>query len=136
MSLEITSLAAQDTFVLELNNANDEPLINADGTRPTVTVYGPGSRAYQKAQAARTQRIMDRMAKKGKVKLSAEEQLREQADFLSACTASIAGWTYKGGTDAQAIAAAYADPAIGFIADQVAKAVGDWANFTSEPSTN
>lgn len=133
---EITTLAAQETFVLELCNANDEPLTNPDGTKPSVTVYGPGSKVYQKAQAARTQRLMDRMAKKGKVKLSAEEQLREQAEFLAACTVSMNHWAYKGRTDAAAIADAYADPSIGFIADQVAKAVGDWANFTSEQSTN
>jgi len=131
---EITTLAAKDTFTLELLNSNDEPIVNADGSKPSVTLYGPGSKVFQKAQAARTQRMLDRMAKKGKVKLSAEEQMREQAEFLAACTASMHGWAYKGATDEAAVLAAYSDPSIGFIADQVAKAIGDWANFTNEPS--
>ena len=37
---------------------------------------------------------------------------------------------------AEAILAAYSDPAIGFISDQVAKAMNDWANFTSSSSTS
>lgn len=126
---EITNLAAKDTFTLELLSANDEPLLDKDGKPLSVTVYGPGSKAYQKANAARTQRLLDAMAKKGKQKLNAEEQVRENAAFLAACTVSFNGWAYKG--DATAFEAAYADPSIGFIADQVSKAINDWANFTN-----
>ena len=128
---EITSLAAKDTFILALMNANDEPLLDADGKALSVTVYGPGSKAYTKAQASRTQRMLDRMAKKGKIKLSAEDQAREGAEFLAACTASFNGWSYQGKADPDAILAAYSDTSIGFIADQVSKAVTDWSNFTS-----
>jgi hypothetical protein len=126
---EITALAAKDTFTLELQNANEEPLKDKDAKPLSVTVYGPGSKPYQKANAARTQRLMDLMAKKGKVKLNAEDQAKETAAFLAACTVSFNGWAYKG--DATAFEAAYLDPSIGFIADQVAKAIGDWANFTN-----
>jgi len=128
---EITSIAAKDTFTLELMGTNDEPLVGADGKPLTVTVYGPGSKEHQRAQAKRTQRMMDQLAKKGKMKLTAEEQQREQAEFLAACTESINGWAYKGETGPEAILAAYSDPAIGFISDQVTKALSDWANFTN-----
>lgn len=133
---EITTLAAKDTFVLELLNANDEPLKDAEGKPLSVTVYGPGSKAYTKAQAARTQRMLDRMAKKGKVKLNAQEQTEENAEFLAACTDSFNGWQYKGAADAAAIEAAYKDPTIGFIADQVGKAIGDWANFMNSSANS
>lgn len=133
---EITSLAAKDTFTLELLNANDDPLRDADGKVISVTVYGPGSKTFTKAQASRTQRMLDRMAKKGKVKISAEEQTRENAEFLAACTVSFNGWTYQGKSDPEAVLAAYSDPSIGFIADQIGKAVGDWANFTNSSLTS
>lgn len=129
---EITTLAAQETFTLELVGPNDEPLRDEQGAALSVTVYGPGSKAYQRASAARTQRLLDKMAKRGKSRLSGEEQLAEQAGFLAACTVSFNGWAYKG--DPQAFEAAYADASIGFVADQVAKAVGDWANFTKGSS--
>jgi hypothetical protein len=125
---EITSLAAKDTFTHPLVNANDEPLLDAAGKPLSVTVYGPGSKPYQKANAERTQRMMKRLQRKGKLEMSAEEQARENAAFLAACTVSFNGWSYK--ADPAAFEAAYADPSIGFIADQVSKAIGDWANFS------
>lgn len=128
---EITSIAARDSFIVLLNNANDEPLKNLAGERLSISVYGPGSKAYAKATATRTQRMLDRMAKKGRVKLKAEEQVEEAAEFLAAVTISFNDWAYKGGTDAVAMLAAYKDPTIGFIADQVQAAVGDWANFST-----
>jgi hypothetical protein len=128
---EITTIAARDSFIVLLNNADDEPLKNNAGDRLSVSVYGPGSKPYAKATATRTQRMLDRMAKKGRVKLNAEEQVVEAAEFLAAVTISFNDWAYKGGFDATAILSAYKDPTIGFIADQVQKAVGDWANFST-----
>ena len=46
---EITSIAAKDTFDVELLSPNDEPLKDADGVQLSVTVYGPGSIAYHRA---------------------------------------------------------------------------------------
>lgn len=134
--LEITSLAAKDTFELELKNANDEPLLDAEEKPVSVTVYGPGSKPFQKAQSARNQRMLDRAHKKGRVKLNAEEQRRENAEFLAACTKSFNGWTYKGSSQADVFEAAYLDATIGFIADQVATAVNDWTNFSSSSVTS
>jgi hypothetical protein len=133
---EITSLAAKDTFIVELVNANDDPLLDAAGKRLTVTVYGPGSKPYNKAQSERTQRMMNAMAGRGKVKMNAKDEANENARFLAACTVSFDGWHYQGANDEIAIHAAYLDKKIGFIADQVQKAVGDWANFTASASTN
>ena len=128
---EITQIAARDTFTLELKNGNGDVLLDASGAPLSVTVYGPGSKAFRQAQAERNQRMIDRMAKAGKTRLSAEENQRETALFLAACTVSFNGWCYQGKNDAHAIEAAYLDPAIGFIADQVGAAIPDWANFTS-----
>jgi len=124
---EITNIAAKDTFTLELLDGNEEPLRDADGKPLSVTVYGPGSKAYQRVSAARQQRVIDSMVKRGKVKMSAEEQQRETAAFLAACTVSFNGWAYKG--DATAFEAAYLDPTIGFISKQVEKAIENWGNF-------
>jgi hypothetical protein len=133
---EITSIAAKDTFTLPLVNGNDEPLRDAAGAALSVTVYGPGSKAFAAAQAARNQRMLDRMANKSRVRINADEKADESAEFLAACTVSFNGWGYQGAADAPAILAAYRDPTIGFIADQVSKAVGDWANFTKGSSAS
>lgn len=128
---EITQLAAKDTFTLELLSPTDAPLLDSAGVPLSVTVYGPGSKAYARAQAERNQRLIERSARKGKFNLSAEEQTLEGAQFLADCTQSFNGWGYKGSAERDAILAAYQDHSIGFISDQVAKAIKDWANFTS-----
>lgn len=133
---EITSIAAKDQYIVMLNAANDEPLLNKAGDQLSVTVFGPGSKSYAKATAARTQRLLDRMAKKGKSKLTAEEQIKETAEFLATITISFNGWVYKGGADAASILAAYNDSEIGFITDQIQKAAGDWANFSTSAVMN
>ena len=128
---EITQLAAKDTFNLELLSPTDAALLDSAGAPLSITIYGPGSKAYARAQAERNQRLIERSARKGKFSLSADEQAREGAQFLADCTQRFNGWGYKGSAGREAILAAYLDRSIGFIADQVAKAVGDWANFTS-----
>ena len=130
MSFNIKTKAAADTFNLELVGTDDEPIIGDGGKQAAITVYGPGSKAFAKASASRAERMMARMAKRGKVKLTPEDQAAETAEFLSAITVSLHHFDYEGAATAEAIKAMYADPTLGFVADQVQKAVGDWANFT------
>jgi hypothetical protein len=53
---------------------------------------------------------------------------------LAACTASFNGFGYREMTGYEMFKAAYLDPGIGFISEQINKAVGDWANFTQGSS--
>jgi hypothetical protein len=130
---DISKLAAKDTFVLELSGPNDEPLKSEDGKALSINIYGPGSKPYARAQAVRTQRMVDRMGRKGKTKISPEEQVQENAEFLAACTVSFNNFDYKGGAD---FAAAYADASLGWMAEQVAAAIGDWKNFSAGSATS
>lgn len=132
---EITSIAARDEFTVDLLNADESPLFNADGERLSITVYGPGSKQYAAAQAARNARIMERMAKRGaKARMTADEQETEAALFLASVTKSFNGWAYK--SDPRAFEDCYRDRQLGFIADQVQRAVGDWANFSTGSVTS
>jgi hypothetical protein len=130
---DITTLAATDTSTLELVGGDDAPLFDDKGKRLSITVYGPGSKIYQRAQARQQNHLMDKIKKRGKMDQSAEEKLAEQADFLAACTVSFNGFAYPSAEDATGqdhFRKAYADPSIGFIAAQVAAHINDWANFT------
>ena len=130
---DITTLAATDTSTVELVGGDDAPLFDDKGKRLSITVYGPGSKVYQRAQARQQNQLMDKIKKRGKMDQSAEEKLAEQADFLAACTVSFNGFAYPPavGLEGQELfRKAYADPSIGFIATQVAAHINDWANFT------
>ena len=133
--MDIRKFAVEETSVLELRGANDELLAGDDGKPLTVTVYGPGSRPYARAQAANQNRMIDKLKRKGKTEQSAEEKAREQAEFLAGCTREFSpNIEYDGLTGETLFKAVYADTSIGFIAEQVGKHLGDWSNF-SKPST-
>lgn len=46
---DITTLAATDTSTVELVGGDDAPLFDDKGKRLSITVYGPGSKVYQRA---------------------------------------------------------------------------------------
>jgi len=130
---DITKLAATETSNVELVGGDDAPLYDDKGKRLTITVYGPGTKVYQRAQQRQQNQLMDKIKKRGKMDQTAEEKLAEQADFLAACTVSFNGFAYPpaDGLEGQDLfRKAYADPSIGFIASQVAAHINDWANFT------
>lgn len=137
---DITRFAALDTATITLRHpATDEPMVNAAGESYTVTLYGPGTKQHQAARAARERRAttaaMAAFGPKGKQPAAAAAGNTTRTDVaaeLAACTKAIGGWGYGGKADAEAIEAAYADPKLGWVADQVAKAMNDWATFLPE----
>lgn len=131
---DISKLAVKETAVIELESPDGEPLLNENGEVLSVTVYGPGSKQFQRAQGKRNRTILEYVRKGGK-KMKDEEQRELDAEFLADCTASFNGFVYKDLTGYEMFKAAYLDPSIGFIAEQVNKAIGDWANFTNKSAT-
>lgn len=131
---DLDKIAATETAELQLRNGADELLFDDAGKPITITVYGPGSKPYQDAQAKAQNRAIERLKKKGKLDQSAEEKAQEQAEMLAACTVSFNGFggPEKSGTTSQTeFMKVYADPKLGFIAQQVQAHIGDWAHFTN-----
>lgn len=139
--LNIKTHAVCRTGKVKLTNGADEPLLDAAGNQISITVFGPGSREYRKAEAHKSNQLIARLSKKGKATASAAEQDAEQAAFLAACTQSFDGFDYPAPEDkpytsqTEMFLAAYSDPEIGFIRDQVNEYIRDWANFTDGSAT-
>lgn len=130
---DISTLAVNDTTIIELESPTGDPLTNDKGDALSVTVYGPGSKQFHRAQSVRNRAILEYVKKGGK-KMKDGEQRELDAEFLASCTVSFNGFTYKDLTGYEMYKAAYLDTAIGFISEQVNKAIGDWANFTQGSS--
>jgi hypothetical protein len=129
---DIRKHAVEETATLHLRDADDE-LMYADDekTKPrTVTLYGPGSRTFAKAQTRQSNRYIDRLKKKGKSDISADDKTKETADFLADCTASMENVEYDALQGEALYKAVYSDQSIGFVAEQVNKYMGEWGNFT------
>lgn len=126
---DISSLAVKDTTIVELETPTGDELFNDKGERLSVTVYGPGSKQFNRAQGVRNRAILEYVKRGGK-KMKEGEQRELDADFLASCTVSFNNFAYKDFTGSEMFKEAYLDTAIGFISEQVNKAIGDWANFT------
>lgn len=128
---DIKRFAVEETSVLALLGPDDAPLVGDDKLPMTVTLYGPGSKSYARAQAAQQNRMIDKLKRKGKADQSAEDKAREQAEFLAGCTKEFSANIEYEGLKGEALhKAVYADTSIGFIAEQVGKHLGEWSNFS------
>jgi hypothetical protein len=132
---DISSLAVSETTIVELETPDGDPLTNDKGEALSITIYGPGSKPFQRAQGIRNRAVLE-FVKKGGKKMKDNEQRELDAEFLAACTVSFNGFGYKDLTGAEMFKAVYLDASIGFISEQVNKAIGDWANFMQKSQKN
>jgi len=135
--MDIRKLAVEPTKKLHLRDASDQ-LIYADEEKTlpvSVNLFGPGSKQYVRAKAAQSNRLMEKLKRKGKLDQTAEQNASETAEFLSACVESWENIEYGTVTETESLSMAiFSDESIGFIADQVSKELNEWSNFT-KPST-
>ena len=140
--LKRSSLRAHTTAALHLKDAAGRPMFFAAAASAAdekvkqlpvlISVYGPGSVEYINAQQAAQRRLLA-MAKEG-VDLQArspEERARDTADLLASITFGVEGIDLEGKPLADAVRDLYADPACGYIRDQVNTFASDWANFSN-----
>lgn len=137
MSNNLKKFALKALSVLHLRDGNDD-LMYVDGpdgkpdlNRPMrAHLYGPGTKQYATARAEQSNRTMDRMKRKGKSDMTAEEQVKETAMFLARCTAQLENVEYNGLSDQDLHMGVYNDLELCFIPSQIDKYISDTANFT------
>jgi hypothetical protein len=132
---DIRKFSVEETGILELRDAGDELMIGDDGKPMTITLYGPGSKQYARAQAAQQNRLIDKLKRKGKTEETADEKAREQAEFLAGCTKEFSSNIQMDGLAGEALhKAVYCERGVGFIAEQAGRYLQDWSSFR-KPST-
>lgn len=126
---EISKLAVSETTDIHLRGPDDELLYDEADRPVTITVNGPGTKAYAKAQQAKNKALME-YVRRGKNK--PDTTLADTAEFLARVTVSFNNLQYKGMsmTEYEQFKAFYLDQSIGFVAEQVSKELADWSNFT------
>lgn len=128
--MDIRSCAVNPTAKLLLRDAGNNLIIDEQGRQLAVTVYGPGSKQFAKAQAIQSNAMMNKLKRNGDVEDSEEILLQEKAEYLANCTESFENVDMDGLTGRDLAIAIYKDRTIGFIGDQVAKFHKEWSNFT------
>lgn len=136
--MQVKSLAVEESAFLHLRDANDELLCEGGDPQKAVgiTFYGPGTKVYAKATQVKSNRLVDRLKKKGKTDMTPEETAEENAVFLAACTKEFHYLEADGLQGEALFKAVYKDAQVGFIAEQGSKFLNDWANFSKPSATS
>lgn len=123
-AFNVAEFEAAETAVLEVTDRKGDPLLYA-GQPVTIELYSPGSSQYLRAthKIATAQQTATFAAIRGKpIKETVEGNIHKQAEKLAACTASVRNFPVPAFD-------IYANPKLGYITNQVAKFIEDWANF-------
>lgn len=146
--MKIKALAVQDTAFLHLRNVDSQLLHEStpQGDQPVgITLYGPGTKIYANALAAKQARLVERMRKRDKqgapTATEAEEDAAGNVQLLVEVTASFQHIEYDApdGTPLAGAAlykAVYSSQPLGFIAEQATRFLSSWANFKPASATN
>ena len=123
---DLSEFEVRDTATLDVQGVDQEPMLYR-GQPVRITVHGPGSAAYVRAesraaQASQARALAVLRGKAGKSDL--DEQRQQTAEKLAAVTAGIENFPIPGGA-----LALYANPKLGYITAQVERFLADWANF-------
>lgn len=139
--MDITTQAVADTAPIHLKSAAGDYLYDEKGAPCRIVIYGPGSDQYAQIEARQTNRAVKRMQDNdGKVSVAAPDQrAKEQAEDLAALTVAFENFDYspaKGKSGVEFYEAFYRDQRLGFIHQQVLKALRDWGNFMDGSATS
>lgn len=133
MEFDLEKAKAKDSAVLHLKGANGECLyVEEAGKDPqpvTVTVYGPGSEQFQRAQLSAQRRVMALLKKGRNDRRSADERREDVAELLADLTVEFGNLQFRGLSGRALAVAVYSERQLGYIADQVNAFSADWANF-------
>lgn len=139
-NFDLSQLEIKDSGEYQVTDARGNDVV-IDGRPLTLTVASPGTKKAVKAQfkrdEARSARVVGSMAGV-KSKRTAEDELRERADFLMEITegCSHSNITYAGQTGMAALRAMFTEPKLGHIAEGVEKYHNERGNFAPASSPN
>ncbi|WP_395391556.1 hypothetical protein WBP07_12885 [Novosphingobium sp. BL-8A] len=132
MALKITNLRVADISDLPVKNADGSPLRDPDTGAPiTATVFGPGTKIWQAANATKQRKAVKRSREaNGKFEAALDFKEEDTIEFLCAVTKRFNGIEIDGAhTDQETVRAVYSDPLLGFIRDHMDTDVSNWENF-------
>lgn len=134
MKFNIRSLAILATATMPLRDVSGEIQCDDQGNELSITFHSPGTKPYQKAKHAAEERnstrVFGRMQGKSETKQSAEDKLKERAEFMAAVTVSFNNFDADNDKRGhEMFKSVYADIELGHILEDGEKFVNDRGNF-------
>ena len=129
----IKQLRIEESATMLVRDAAGNVVEGENGEPLSITFHGPGTKPYRRAKFAYDQKksnlVTALMTGKDDAKRDEDDEDKEVAEFMAACTVSFNGFEYPGKAGFEGMKAMYADPELGHIANAANKFLGDRANF-------
>jgi len=137
---DISSLAVADTAPIHLKGPDGTHLYS-NGKPIRIVLFSPGSPVFAEIEDRQVARATKRMQDNdGKLALVPIEQRdNEQAEDLAALTVDFENFDFPAAADKygkEKFKALYLNRKLGFIKEQVLKALRDWGKFTQTSSVD
>lgn len=127
--MDIRTQALNASGRLHLKDKNGELLFDENGKDVAVNVHSPGTKQYAKAEAAKNNRMIDIMKKKGKTDQSADSKNEDDALFLADVTIDFENLEYEELQGRHLAMAVYQDYSLRHIRAQINEYLTDYSNF-------
>jgi len=131
MALNILSKRVAEVSDLPVKDANGTPLLDENNAPVTATVFGPGTKIWQVANAMAQRKSIKRTREaNGKWEASVDNSDEDDIEFLCAITKRFNNLVVEGVEgERETVTAVYGDPLLGFIRDHMKADTKNWENF-------
>lgn len=131
MAINILEYRVSDVSDLPVKKADGSPLLDENNKPVTATVFGPGTKIWQVANATMQRKSIKRTREaNGKWEASVDHSDEDEIEFLCAITKRFNGLEVPGVQgDKETVRAVYSEPLLGFIRDHMKADTKNWENF-------
>lgn len=131
MPLNILTKRVAEISDLPVKNADGSVMRDDLGNQVTATVFGPGTKIWQVADATRRRKAVKRTREaNGKFEAAFDNETEDVVEFLCAITKRFNNLDYpEVHGDKETVRAVYSDPLLGFIRDHMEADTKSWENF-------
>lgn len=132
MAVNALSKRVAEVADLPVKNADGSPMLDDQGMPVTATVFGPGTKIWEVANAAKRRKGVKRTREaNGKTEAYFDNENEDIIEFLCAITKRFNNLEFEGAQgDASVVRAVYSDPLLGYIRDHMEADTRSWENFT------
>lgn len=131
MPVNILTKRVADVSDLPVKNADGSPMLDESNNPVTATVFGPGTKIWQVANATMQRKSIKRTREaNGKWEASVDNADEDVIEFLSTITKRFNNLLFEGVEgERETVRAVYSEPLLGFIRDHMKDDTKNWENF-------
>lgn len=131
MPINILTQRVAEVSDLPIKQANGSPMLDENNNPVTATVFGPGTKIWQVANATMQRKSIKRTREaNGKWEASVDNSDEDKIEFLCAITKRFNNLEYPDVQgDRETVRAVFGDPLLGFIRDHLEADTKNWENF-------